>query len=106
MERLGAPWSKVQAELSTASAWMSACLYPGSYALFKGDDVSIAEAGFAQGAGTQDLGEQPLACQRKSCIFRAPRTPGFDTQPSVQPAVDKGSTRCRLLLVSVPAMSV
>ena len=38
------------------------------------------------------MGEPPLACQRKSCLFRDPRTHGFDTLPSAQPAVAKGST--------------
>ena len=43
------------------------------------------------------MGVHPLACKRKSCIFRAPRTHGFDTLPSAQPAVDKGSTCCRFV---------
>ena len=60
--------SKVLAALSTASAWMSAYLKPGSSALFKRAVVSIAEAGFVHGADTHAMGGQLLACQRKSCI--------------------------------------
>ena len=43
------------------------------------------------------MGEQPLACQRKSCIFRDPRTHGFGTLLSEQQAVDKGSTCCHFV---------
>ena len=43
------------------------------------------------------MGEQPLACQRNSCIFRDPRTHGFGTLLSEQQAVDKGSTCCHFV---------
>ena len=80
--------SKVLAALSTASAWMSAYLKPGSSALFKRAVVSIAEAGFVHGADTPAMGEQPLACQRKSCISSVPCSANNQ-------AVDKGSSCCR-----------
>ena len=57
----------------------------------------MAEAGFVHGADTHDLGEQPLACQRRSCIFSDPRTHGFGTPLIEQQAVDIGSTCCHLV---------
>ena len=75
----------VLADLSTASAWVSAYLKPGSSALFKRAVISIAEVGFVQGAGTHAMGEQPLACQRKSCISSVPCSANNQ-------AVDKGSS--------------